>query len=58
MPEAVGQLNMYLNFYNTEVNDETDNEAIGIILYLFQNEFTNGRDSKAYRIIRGRNRSV
>ena len=32
MPEAVGQLNMYLNYYKTEVNDETDNESIGIIL--------------------------
>ena len=32
MPEAVGQLNMYLNYYKTEVNDETDNEPIGIIL--------------------------
>ena len=32
MPEAVGQLNMYLNYYKTEVNDETDHEPIGIIL--------------------------
>lgn len=32
MPEAVGQLNMYLNYYKIEVNDETDNEPIGIIL--------------------------
>ena len=32
MPEAVGQLNMYLNYYKTEVNDETDLEPIGIIL--------------------------
>jgi len=32
MPEAVGQLNMYLNYYKTEVNDEIDNEPIGIIL--------------------------
>ena len=32
MPEAVGQLNMYLNYYKTEINDETDNEPIGIIL--------------------------
>jgi predicted nuclease of restriction endonuclease-like (RecB) superfamily len=31
-PEAVGQLNMYLNYYNTEVNDESDNPPIGIIL--------------------------
>ena len=32
VPEAVGQLNMYLNYYKTEVNDETDLEPIGIIL--------------------------
>lgn len=32
MPEAVGQLNMYLNYYAAEVNDEFDNPPIGIIL--------------------------
>ena len=32
MPEAVGQLNMYLNYYATEVNDADDNPPIGIIL--------------------------
>lgn len=32
MPEAVGQLNMYLNYYATEVNDKDDNPPIGIIL--------------------------
>ena len=32
MPEAVGQLNMYLNYYAAEVNDESDNPPIGIIL--------------------------
>ena len=32
IPEAVGQINMYLNYYKTEVNDDTDNEPIGIIL--------------------------
>ena len=31
-PEAAGQLNMYLNYYATEVNDEDDNPPIGIIL--------------------------
>lgn len=31
-PEAVGQLNMYLNYYTAEVNDEIDNPPIGIIL--------------------------
>lgn len=31
MPEAVGQLNMYLNYYASEVNDEGDN-PIGLIL--------------------------
>lgn len=32
MPESVGQLNMYLNYYKSEVNDEIDNDPIGIIL--------------------------
>lgn len=31
-PEAAGQINMYLNYYATEVNDEDDNPPIGIIL--------------------------
>lgn len=31
-PEAAGQLNMYLNYYAEEVNDEHDNPPIGIIL--------------------------
>lgn len=31
-PETAGQLNMYLNYYATEVNDEGDNPPIGIIL--------------------------
>lgn len=32
LPEAVGQLNMYLNYYHTEVNDDYDQAPIGIIL--------------------------
>ena len=32
MPEAVGQLNMYLNYYAAEVNEPGDNPPIGIIL--------------------------
>ena len=32
MPEAVGQLNMYLNYYAAEINEEGDNPPIGIIL--------------------------
>lgn len=32
MPEATGQLNMYLNYYENEVNDEGDNKPIGSIL--------------------------
>lgn len=32
LPEAVGQLNMYLNYYEREVNDPDDSEPIGIIL--------------------------
>lgn len=32
MPSAVGQLNMYLNYYKEEINEESDNPPIGIIL--------------------------
>ncbi len=32
MPEAVGQINMYLNYYAAEINDPDDNPPIGIIL--------------------------
>jgi len=32
LPESVGQLNAYLNYYRAEVNDEDDNPPIGIIL--------------------------
>jgi hypothetical protein len=31
-PEQAGQMNAYLNYYKTEVNDEGDNPPIGIIL--------------------------
>ena len=31
-PEAAGQVNMYLNYYASEVNDPDDNPPIGIIL--------------------------
>ena len=31
-PEAAGQVNMYLNYYAHEINDEDDNPPIGIIL--------------------------
>ena len=30
--EYAGQMNMYLNFYKTEINEETDNPPVGIIL--------------------------
>nr|WP_233541867.1 PDDEXK nuclease domain-containing protein [Coprobacillus sp. AF33-1AC] len=32
MPEVVGQLNMYLNYYAAEINDENDNPPIRLIL--------------------------
>jgi predicted nuclease of restriction endonuclease-like (RecB) superfamily len=32
LPEAAGQLNMYLNYYAAEVNEPGDNPPIGIIL--------------------------
>jgi len=31
-PEHAGQMNAYLNYYKTEVNDESDNPPVGIIL--------------------------
>lgn len=31
-PEYAGQMNMYLNYYNAEINDEYDSKPIGIIL--------------------------
>lgn len=35
-----GQLNTYLNYYKTEVNDKTDNPPIGIILCTDKDEIT------------------
>lgn len=37
-PEAAGQINMYLNYYAAEVNDDGDNPPIGIILCTEKNE--------------------
>jgi predicted nuclease of restriction endonuclease-like (RecB) superfamily len=31
-PEHIGQMNMYLNYYNAEINDEGDQKPIGIVL--------------------------
>ena len=31
-PEYAGQMNMYLNYYDSEINDDYDNKPIGIIL--------------------------
>jgi predicted nuclease of restriction endonuclease-like (RecB) superfamily len=31
-PEHIGQMNMYLNYYNVEVNEEGDQKPIGIVL--------------------------
>ena len=31
-PEHIGQMNMYLNYYNAEINDENNQNAIGIVL--------------------------
>ncbi len=31
-PENIGQMNMYVNYYANEVNDEGDEKPIGIIL--------------------------
>lgn len=32
--ENLGQMNLYLNYYEQVINDETDNKTIGIILYI------------------------
>lgn len=40
MPESVGQLNMYLNYYAAEVNEPGDNPPIGIILCTDKNNVT------------------
>ncbi len=40
MPEAIGQLNMYLNYYEKEINDDIDNKPIGIILCTDKDELT------------------
>lgn len=37
-PENVGQMNMYLNYYSMEVNDEGDSEPMGIILCVDKDE--------------------
>ena len=34
----IGQINMYLNYYKTEVNESIDNDPIGIILCADENE--------------------
>ncbi len=39
-PEYVGQMNMYINYYNKEIRDEFDNETIGIILCKGKKEVT------------------
>lgn len=39
-PEAVGQINMYLNYYAAEINDHDDNPPIGIILCTDQDSVT------------------
>lgn len=39
-PEYAGQMNMYVNYYNKEVRDESDNETIGIILCKGKKEIT------------------
>jgi predicted nuclease of restriction endonuclease-like (RecB) superfamily len=31
-PEHIGKMNMYLNYYKTEINEDTDNAPVGIIL--------------------------
>lgn len=37
-PENIGQMNAYLNYYKTEINEEIDADPIGIILCAEKNE--------------------
>lgn len=39
-PEYIGQMNMYINYYNNEISDEFDKETIGIILCKGKKEIT------------------
>ena len=39
-PEAAGQINMYLNYYASEVNDPEDNPPIGLILCTDKDDIT------------------
>ena len=39
-PEYIGQMNMYINYYNNEIRDEVDSETIGIILCRGKKEIT------------------
>lgn len=39
-PEAAGQINMYLNYYASEVNEPEDNPPIGIILCTNKDDIT------------------
>lgn len=39
-PEAAGQINMYLNYYASEVNDSDDNPPIGLILCTDKDDIT------------------
>lgn len=36
-PDHIGKMNMYLNYYKTEVNEDIDNEPVGIILCTSKN---------------------
>lgn len=37
-PENFGQMNMYINYYKNEVNDELDQDPIGIILCAYKEQ--------------------
>jgi len=38
-PEYAGQMNAYLNYYKSEINDKDDNDPVGIILCKTQKDF-------------------
>ena len=37
-PENIEQMNLYLNYYNTEINDKDDEKPIGIVLCADKND--------------------
>ena len=50
MPEAVGQLNMYLNYYKAEVNDEMDMNLLELSFVLIKTVYRQNMHLAVYPI--------